>query len=101
MELAVHKSGGDIRFQMTGRMTFSDHKIFREILQEINSSNYRRIVADLHGLQFIDSFGVGMLLIIKDAAQSRNCDIVLSHPEGQVDHMVHIAKLAHLFTIEN
>lgn len=100
MEFAEQKQSGDLVFAMSGRMTFHDHKAFREILRKISEGHAQRIVIDLSGLEFIDSFGVGMLLIIKDAAEQKSRQIVLRRPAGQVDKMVKVAKLAKLFTIE-
>ncbi len=100
MDYSEQKLGSDLVYALKGRMTFSDHKIFREILKKTNADEYRRLVIDLSALDFIDSFGVGMLLIVKDAVEHRNREIVLRRPVGQVDHMVQIAKLSKLFTIE-
>lgn len=100
MESKMQTVGPDLVFTLTGRMTFKDHKLFREILQDVAKGTFQRIVFDLNHLEFIDSFGVGMLLIVKDAAENRNKTVVLRKPQGQVEHMVQIAKLAKLFTME-
>ncbi|TAN55258.1 MAG: anti-sigma factor antagonist [Rhodospirillales bacterium] len=100
MEFNTQIQGPDLVFVLSGRMTFKDHKLFREILTDVAKKNYQRAVFDLNRLDFIDSFGVGMLLIVKDAAENRSKVVVLRRPQGQVEHMVQIAKLAKLFTME-
>lgn len=100
MESKMQMVGGDLVFVLTGRMTFKDHKLFRDILNEVAKNVYQRAVFDLNSLEFIDSFGVGMLLIVKDAAENRSKSVILRRPQGQVEHMVQIAKLAKLFTVE-
>ncbi|MBF0354801.1 MAG: STAS domain-containing protein [Alphaproteobacteria bacterium] len=100
MEFSTQSQGADMVFVLTGRMTFKDHKLFREILLDVAKKTFQRAVFDLNRLDFIDSFGVGMLLIVKDAAENRSKSVVLRKPQGQVEHMVQIAKLAKLFTIE-
>jgi anti-anti-sigma factor len=96
----MQTQGGDLVFTLSGRMTFKDHKLFRDILQDVAKSAFQRVVFDLNRLEFIDSFGVGMLLIVKDAAEHRNKAVVLRKPQGQVEHMVQIAKLSKLFKVE-
>jgi anti-anti-sigma factor len=100
MEFSQQKLGGDLVFAMSGRMTFSDHKAFREILRQVGSENFQRIVIDVSRLDFIDSFGIGMLLIVKDAAEQQSRPVVLRKPSGQVERLVQVAKLAKLFIIE-
>lgn len=100
MESKMQLSGNDLVFALSGRMTFKDHKLFRDVLHEVAKGVYQRVVFDLNALEFIDSFGVGMLLIVKDAAENRSKSVVLRRPQGQVEHMVQIAKLAKLFTLE-
>ena len=100
MEFSQMKQAGDLIFAMSGRMTFSDHKAFREILLLVGKENFQRVVIDVSRLEFIDSFGIGMLLIVKDAAEQHNRPVVLRKPTGQVERLVQIAKLAKLFTIE-
>ncbi|CAA6605909.1 Anti-sigma-factor antagonist [Rhodospirillaceae bacterium LM-1] len=100
MECTSQAIGGDLIFTLSGRMTFKDHKQFRNVLQDVSKNVYQRAIFDLNRLEFIDSFGVGMLLIVKDAAETRSKSVVLRKPQGQVEHMVQIAKLAKLFTVE-
>ncbi|MFA6021291.1 MAG: STAS domain-containing protein [Rhodospirillales bacterium] len=100
MESKTQTMGADLVFVLTGRMTFKDHKLFREILHDVANVSFQRVVFDLNQLEFIDSFGVGMLLIVKDAVEHRAKSVVLRKPQGQVEHMVQIAKLSKLFTME-
>lgn len=94
---ASHDSGLSVHIQ--GRMTHSDYKGFREILQQINEAAPNRIVFDLTNVEFVDSSALGMLLIVRDAAHQQQRVVVLKGSSGQVAKLISVSKLHKYFEI--
>jgi HptB-dependent secretion and biofilm anti anti-sigma factor len=98
MQIHVDREAGHI--SMSGEFTFSDHGPFKEIVNEIAATKGRPIVIDLSKLDFIDSAGLGMLLLARDEAKKIERKLILRHPVGQVKRMFGVTKFDTLFTVE-
>jgi anti-anti-sigma factor len=51
-------------------------------------------------LEFIDSAGLGMLLIIRDKLNAKNGSVLLRGSQGQVQKMLKLGNFETLFVIE-
>jgi anti-anti-sigma factor len=90
----------DAHVTISGEFTFTDHIAFREVADRLFQAKDRTIVVELSQLQFIDSAGLGMLLIARDEAGKASRTLVLSQPQGQVKRMFAVTKFDELFTIK-
>jgi anti-anti-sigma factor len=86
---------------LSGRFTFSDHGTFRTMIGEMEGTGASRHVIDLSGIEFIDSAGLGMLLLARDEGKRKNLDVALRKPTGQVKRMLEVARFDTMFTIED
>jgi len=93
-------SGNDSVVAMSGDFTFSDHSAFLDILSRLLATQGTPIVIDLAKLEFIDSAGLGMLLIARDEAGKSSRHLTLRHPQGQVQRMFAVTRFTTLFAIE-
>lgn len=100
MEFQEHTTPDAIEVQVTGRWEFTDHDRLGDIVGLLHGHGVRRFVLDLSGLQFIDSAGLGMLLILQDEAEQRNVRFVVRKPGGDVKQSIELAKLGEIITIE-
>lgn len=85
---------------MSGDFTFTDHAIFLEIMRRLFDTSGLPVVIDLSELEFIDSAGLGMLLIARDEAAKGHRHLTLRAPKGQVKRMFGVTRFETLFTIE-
>ncbi len=85
---------------LTGEFTFADHGVFRTMIGKLVKAKDPTCVLDLSRLEFIDSAGLGMLLIARDEAKKANHALVLRHPTGQVKRMLEISKFGTQLTIQ-
>lgn len=86
---------------MTGRFTFSDNQKFKVILDTIRtpSEPIHSIDIDVSRLEFIDSAGLGMLLLLKDESSARNLSVSLIRPTGQVEKMFELSRFQNIFNV--
>lgn len=87
-------------FHLNGRLTFAENSAFRRVVEGIGQCGRDRVVLDLGGLDFIDSAGMGMLLVARDLVTSRGGGISLRAAEGQVARMLRLAKFGDFFTLD-
>jgi len=83
-----------------GELTFSDHQTFRRMAERLFADTASEIVINLQHLEFIDSSGLGMLLIARDEAGKRNRRIILKGAHGQVRKMFDISRFETLFSLQ-
>ncbi|CAA7624725.1 MULTISPECIES: STAS domain-containing protein [Magnetospirillum] len=100
MDYAFEGRDKALTIHVSGRMTHSDYKGFRDILARINTDRPKITVFDLEKVEFVDSSALGMLLIVRDAAQQTETELVLKGASGQVAKLISISKLHKYFTLQ-
>lgn len=83
---------------ITGRFDFSLHKDFRETYRHHPGVGEYRV--NLGGAEYIDSSALGMLLLLRDHAESGHGHVVLAGPTPGVRKVLAIANFDKLFRIE-
>ena len=83
-----------------GRLTFNDHAKMRALIREATRRDKIQIIFDLRKLEFIDSAGVGMILIAKGEFESHQKNLTLRHAAGQVMRVITVSQLSKLVTVD-
>jgi anti-anti-sigma factor len=99
--MKFHFDESEANVALTGELTFADYVAFRDIADRLLKVSARPIVIDLSQLEFIDSAGLGMLLIARDEALKSNQKVILRSPRGQVRRLFAATRLDALFTVED
>jgi anti-anti-sigma factor len=100
MQYTILPDDQGFRAVLTGRFTFQDHAVFRGLVGAIQTARGQRVAIDLEGVEFIDSAGLGMLLVANDACKKAGLDFVTQKPQGQVRRTMEIAAMGSIFTIQ-
>lgn len=87
--------------RLRGRLTFNDHAKLRALIREMLQNKAKRQVLDLAALEFVDSAGIGMLLIAREEMGNAEKQFVLRAATGQVKRVLTVAQLNKLVTIED
>lgn len=88
------------RISVSGEFTFTDQGTFKDVIMELLQTKGAAVTIDLSKLEFIDSAGLGMLLLARDEAKKSDRQLILMHPAGQVKRMFGVTKFNKLFTVE-
>ncbi len=99
MEYTKTIKGNICSIKMQGKFTFSDHGVFKDVVDVVNEGALSQIDLDLNQVEFIDSAGLGMLLLFRDEAKKAGKKLILKSPQGQVEKMFKIARFYELFEI--
>lgn len=82
-----------------GRFDFSLHTLFRNSYkdEELNDGVF---IVDLAQTQYLDSSALGMLLLLKEHAETMGSTVILKNPNQDILDVLHIASFDKLFNIE-
>ena len=101
MEYSLITKKNTLEFNLGGKFTFSDNKIFNLFFEEISTQAYKQIIIDLAKLEFIDSAALGLLLLTREKCEKTSTTLTLRNPKGQVNHIFIISRFKDLFMIES
>ena len=101
MRLETYKSNNKFEAEISDKLTSSDLSNFRGLLSEIRQSSRKVVVLDLRNLDWIDSAGLGMLILAKELAEKEELDLVLRSPKGHVKSLLELGRFEKIFNIEN
>lgn len=103
MQYTIDKNNSRVVIRLEGRLTFQENKPFHGLVREVfpeEGSDGNDFVFDLSGVDFIDSAGIGMLLIAKDRADKLGASVTLANAPEAARRIIDVARLDKVFNIE-
>ncbi len=91
MEITTSREGTILKVNLNGRLTFTDNSAFQSILPTPGTTDVEHINLNLGDLDYIDSSGIGMLLVLKEKCDEVGANMTMSHPRGQVEKVLRVA----------
>ena len=101
MDYTTRDDGSTFYIHIKDDMTFDSYKEFKVILDDLKASSLHNCNIDMKSVNFIDSAGLGMLLLLQEIATTNNIAVVVKLCDGQVARMFELAKFDTMFTIVN
>jgi len=87
---------------LEGRFTFEAHPGFKACTREaLESGPLERIVLDMERVTYLDASSLGMILLLREAAEARQVAIVLHRPSPPVLNLLEVVRFERLFQITN
>ncbi|MBP2231305.1 stage II sporulation protein AA (anti-sigma F factor antagonist) [Azospirillum agricola] len=100
MQFQTRSTSDEVEVRLNGRLEFTDHDRLSDIVGLLDGQRARRFTIDLSGLEFLDSAGLGMLLILQEEAEQRNIKLTVRGPQGDVKRSIDLARIGEIITIE-
>jgi anti-anti-sigma factor len=100
MDYAIDQHDRESVISLRGRLTFNDHAQLRALIGKMVQNQPSRQVLDLAALEFVDSAGIGMLLIAREEMVNVNKELILRSATGQVKRVLTVAQIGKIITIE-
>jgi anti-anti-sigma factor len=97
MDYACDIEGGRPVYRFSGRWTFKDHGVVEEIALQLKQTA-GDCVFDLTDVAYIDSAGLGMMLLAREAAGRDDTHIVLRGMSDDLRNTMALAKFDRAFT---
>jgi anti-anti-sigma factor len=100
MQYTISPDDQGLSATLLGRFTFQDHGVFRGLIDAIQSAKGRRVAVDLSAVDFIDSAGLGMLLVANEACKKAGLEFIANRPKGQVLRTLEVTSMGAIFKIQ-
>jgi len=84
-----------------GSLTHADFERFSAVLDHLNQASVECVVFDMTDVTFIDSSGIGMLLMAQELAENRECQCRLSGVGPAAWSILEQAHVSDMFDVEN
>ncbi|MCW2237992.1 STAS domain-containing protein [Azospirillum canadense] len=101
MDYGIEDKDQETVVRLRGRLTFNDHAKLRALIREMLQTKAKRQVLDLSALEFVDSAGIGMLLIAREEMSNVDKLLILRAAAGQVKRVLTVAQLNKIVAIED
>lgn len=101
MEYAITHSNLLTHVRLTGQFTFTDHQKFRRIIEDVRERKSESVKMDFTAVDFIDSAGLGMLLLLREECHNLHIALSLHGAHGQVEKIFMISKFDELFRLDS
>ncbi len=96
----VSITGETATLYLVGHFSFKSHIEFKSVYKnQIANSRINQIIVNLADITYIDSSALGMLLMLRDQAQSTNKSLILARPSCITIESFDVANFSKLFTI--
>jgi anti-sigma B factor antagonist len=81
------------------RLTMADAADYRHAIRDLVDQGHTQLVMDMGRVDFVDSSGLSVLVSAIKAAREADGDVVLANLTPQVQALVELTRLHHLFEI--
>lgn len=86
--------------QLNGRFDFNAHREFRNAMERaLGLQGIDNVTIEMSRVAYLDSSALGMLLMLRERANSAKLGLVLANPRGMVRQALDIAHFEKLFVI--
>jgi anti-anti-sigma factor len=92
MNYTIRDEDGVRDVDLLGQLTFDSTESFREVIDSLERDQMKACRLNMNGLDFIDSAGLGLLVLAHASAGRAGIPLTMRHPQGQVREMIEIAE---------
>jgi anti-anti-sigma factor len=86
--------------RLDGRFTFEAHADFKACTRlALESGPLDHLVLDMEAVTYLDASSLGMILLLREAAEARQVSIVLHRPSPAVMNLLAVVRFEKLFKI--
>lgn len=101
MEYSISQGQDVITVFLNGEMTLSDEDNFRQLSGEAIKMDGAKCIIDLSNLEFLDSAGLGLLLVMKELCAESDKAVTLKVGDSQVREILEISEFDTLIPYED
>ena len=98
ISINVLKDNKSATIKINGRFDFSLHNDFRKSYKDVNLTAGEYIV-DLSTTEYLDSSALGMLLLLKEHADSQSSTVKITGFSSEIKEILTIASFDKIFTL--
>ncbi len=102
MNITTSREGQAITVRMEGRLTFEHHQSFKTTVYPfLEEEGVKEVIIDLGGVTYMDSSSLGMLLLLRERAETKSIKVALRRPSPSVTTILKVVQFDRLFEIRH
>lgn len=100
MQISTSMNSDRAVIKLAGRFDFNEHRVVKAAYEPLlQQDGLKTLEIDLKGIEYLDSSALGMLMLMRERAQSAGKTVLLSNPSETVAQILDIANFSKLFTV--
>lgn len=101
MDVTIERTDAGAKVRLVGRFDINSSMSFRNAIRPLLAEDEGRTLSiDLEQVDFIDSSGLGLLLLVREEAQRGSKNVVLAGCRPRIRKILSVAQFSRLFRIE-
>lgn len=101
MKYSLQESDSVVTVQLTGELTVTDEEEFRLLSQKAIEASGEKCVVDVAKLDFLDSAGLGLILVLKEMCEELGKKVTLRIGQSPVRDILEISEFDSLIPYED
>lgn len=101
MDYTSVQKGHSLTIVLNGDLLALNHETFRKIMNEVIVAQPTECILDIANVPFMDSGGLGMLLLARDTFAAKGIALIIRRPVGAVKRLLSLARFDQLLKIED
>ena len=101
LEISISTNKNEVAVTLIGSIYVEDAAIIREKLLALVESEYNQFTIHLHGVEYIDSSGLGVLVAIQKKALQKQGGVTLVGAKGVVKELFELTRLNKVFRMQS
>lgn len=97
---SVSSSGAGIVLKLIGRFVFAGRTSFKESIKDARAANARSITLNFEQVSYIDSAGLGLLMLAHKELSRAGILLTLSRPQEGVLNILNLARIPAIIPIQ-
>lgn len=100
-QLELITANHNIELRLSGRLDAMETLDFHSVMRQyLNQNTSRHVLLDLEGLEYIDSSGIGALLVLNSRLGSEQGSLTLRNCRGDVMNAIKLLNLHKMLRVE-
>ncbi|NVJ93605.1 MAG: STAS domain-containing protein [Methylocystaceae bacterium] len=101
MQYTLSENPNDLSVLLTGELTLNDEEEFRALCRDVVETSRSKCIIDVTQLEFLDSAGLGLLLVLKEFCEDAGKTIALKVGDSAIKEILDISEFDSLIPYED
>jgi anti-sigma B factor antagonist len=89
-----------VEVELFGKLSYNDKNKFEDVVFAFSRKGTKKMVIDMEKLEYMDSNGIGMFLVLQEDAAKSKGELILKNLRGEVKRLFELSRMKEMFTFE-
>ena len=99
MDITQRAVKGATVLDLKGDLTYSTRAVFKTAIEQVKNSSCRHLIVNMEQVRFVDSSGLGLLVLVSQTFKLQQAQISLLKPQSYVREIMSLANIPKMIPI--